>query len=320
MNRQTNDHFRKNSQSNKGLIMTIGTIIIGLLLVILILVIAGNSQEAKKQTQASKSSRATTSVKTSSAKEKTTPIRISNGTASLAAFSDNAVEDPETRTNGGDVTYSQFYYDHGNRRWYWLFSSSKRGQIENAMVSRVVKNGSDYLVYLTSELYQPGTRYHLDVNWLNHTHTMYRVNTAFKNISGNYTIGDAALADYGQTYDASTTVTANDWLKATVVGDNEEMSETRTNGGEVTDSDFSKIDGNWYWTLTGSKQGTIVEAQITSGSISDDTRVAHLNATSLGYPNFHQHFTLSVTMADSGSYYIVQSNFKNGIYGKYRID
>lgn len=307
----------KKPKSNRGLIVTFGIIIVLLLAVLIIVVIGSSPDNSKKaQTRSSSSSESATTAQPKTRQNKTTKSKNSN--YQLADLSQSAVEDPDTRTNGGDITYSQFYLDSTDHHWYWSFSSSKRGQVENARVSHVAKSGSNYTIGLTSERYEPGTPYQLVVQWLNSSHTKYNLRTDFKRINGNYTLGDEAFADYSQVNNTSTTEDVNDWLTGMANGDAEELPGTRTNDGEVTNSEFYHSSGSWYWLLEGTKQGVIAEAQITSGSVSEDGDSAKLNAVSMSYPNYHTRFTINMTMSDNGDWYTLQTGFQS-IYGKYKF-
>lgn len=115
----------------------------------------------------------------------------SNGTNVLTDFTEKATEDADTRT-GGDVTYSQFY-KHGND-WYWKLTSNNRGTVEIGRISKVVADNENYVLSVTSQVYQSGTPYHLTLHWLNQKAHQYNLHTDFKDINGDYTQGAPAVA------------------------------------------------------------------------------------------------------------------------------
>lgn len=116
----------------------------------------------------------------------TTQTTKSNGTNVLQDFTEKATEDSDTRT-GGDTTYSQFYKQ--NNIWYWKLTSNNRGTLEVGKISKVVLDNSDYLISITSQVYQPGTKYQLNLHWLDQKVHKYNLHTDFKSINGNYTLG-----------------------------------------------------------------------------------------------------------------------------------
>lgn len=313
MNSRRNRHPNQSSHSNKGLIITFGTIMILLLVVLIIVMVGMNASNANKPVKTVR----TTTTRTVAKKAPTVKAQP-NALSQLAVFSQNSVEDPSTRTNGGDVTYSQFYLNSKTHRWFWSFSSSKRGQVENARVTHVQRSGRIYQINMVSLRYEPGTHYQVTVEWLNRQHTRYNLHTTFKSINGDYVLGTAAYTDYTQVHNTSTTTDIDDWLEGNVEGIGQELAETVTNNGDVTDSQFYKADGTWYWILDTEKRGDIVEAQITSGTVSSDGNSAQLNAVNIQYPYYHTHFTLNVNMLNSGNEYSAQTGFQT-IYGKYKL-
>ncbi|WP_283680104.1 hypothetical protein [Lentilactobacillus sp. Marseille-Q4993] len=313
-------HTANKPHSKENILIALASVIIVLLVVMIIVVVGGNkrNQASKHKQQAAADSSVV--IKKPTKKEKSTPIQVSNGMDNLAAFTSNGVEDPETRTNGGDITYSRFYYDEPTQKWHWLFNSSKRGEVEDAVVSSVTKQSDAYLVNVTSSVYEPGTKYQLKLSWISNDHLRYNINTAFKNINGNYWIGKDADDDFSQTYNTNTDQSVNDWLSRVVRGSSEEVPKTRTNDGEITYSHFYVVNGNWFWTLRGDKQGLIVSATIVSGQVHGNSGRVTLQCISTSYPNFNKHFDLDVNLSHNLQNYTVQTGFAGGIYGEYEIN
>lgn len=301
------------SNLNKIIISVLAAVILVLLAVIVV------NQSRSKTDDADKTSVESSKASSSSSTKQAT-VQVHHATAGigqLANFSQSAVEDPDTRTNGGDVTYSQFYLDSDNN-WYWSFSSDKRGQIENARATSVKRDSADYVVQLISEKYESGTSYEAKIHWNNSDHTNYNFNTSFKSIDGDYTFGNDALSSYSSANDVSTSTSGNyyDWLKENVDGEAMEIPETRTNGGDVTGSHFEYYAGDWFWDLDSSKRGTVISAQIISGTVSHDGTFVTLTAQNMGYPDYNDEFTITINTAISNGDYNLKTNFQsvNGTY------
>lgn len=306
----------------RGLIIVIslfGLLIIIMLAMILMVEISNHPDKATNQSNTGKSQ---VSQTVHHKREAATRIlRQSNsaaGVSQLAAVSQNAVEDPATRTNNGDITYSQFYMSGSSHHWYWSFSSSKRGQVETAQVIKLTKTGPGFQLAVISRRYQIGTPYTLNLTWLNNSHTKYNLHTNFENINGDYTVGSAAIDDYSQVNDTSTSDDVGSWIQDTLNGVGEELPETRTNGGEKTVSQFYESNGTWYWLLDTQRRGDIVIAQITSGTVSNDQTHAVLNLVNTIYPYYHTHFQLTIDRTNNGNDYTLRTPFQS-IYGKYRL-
>lgn len=325
---------QRTPKPKKTAIIGLSTVIVALLIVVGILVLnnvgkqseqasdttqTSSSHSEKKTTlqvaQSSKSSQSSTDdAATTSSQSQSTAS--SSADSVLADFSQSACEDPNTRTNGGDVTYSQFYYDDDDQSWHWSFSSSKRGQVEDAVVTNVTAGQQNNQVRLTSGKYETGTQYTATLTWLNDDHTKYNFHTSFKSINGDYTIGADAYTDYSQVNDTGSVGDSFDaWLNDNVSGREKELVETRTNGGEVTYSTFEKYGDTWYWTLSSDARGVIAEAVITSGQVTNHGDLAVLTAQSIAYPSYDKKFQLNVNFVDSTTYQVTTA-FES-INGKY---
>lgn len=320
---------QQTSKPKRGLIVGLSAVIVVLVVVIGVLLlntVGAQHQAAKQTTRTNRHSTKYSAMKvTKSSDSKTDDTTTTDANSSstdseqgidslLSDFSQSACEDPATRTNGGDITYSQFYYSNDDANWHWRFWSTKRGQVENATVSSASSEGSDDIVALKSDKYEPGTGYVAHLTWLNDAHTKYNFKTSFKNIDGDYTIGKAAMTDYADVNDIATSSDIKGWLSSNVTGRTSEDASTRTNGGEITYSEFDKIGELWYWTLSSKKRGVIAQALINSGTISGDT--AKIHATSTAQPYLNRNFELTVSLRTGG--YSVDTDFQS-IHGAYNF-
>lgn len=164
----------------------------------------------------------------------------------LASFTTPATEDADTRTND-DTTYSQFYKQ--GKVWYWKLSSNKRGTIEVGKVSNIHKKYKVYLLSMTSERYEPGTEYELNLHWLT-KNKQYNLHTDFKSINGNYTFGTESTPENVNTRNLSRSQ-IRDWIMRNFAKYNS------------ADNENSTSDWQWYYWDFGVNKNNCVTVFVT---------------------------------------------------------
>lgn len=235
----------------------------------------------------------------------------------LSDLTEKAGENASTRTNDNEKTYSQFKQQNGT--WYWWLTSSKRGTIEVGEVRSVAKDGQTAQLKMKSEYYDQGTNYTLAFHWLAGSNTQYNLNTDFKQINGDYTLGDTE-DDVTPAKD----VNLQDVIQSTVGrGMGYEDASTQTNGGDQTTSSFNGMNpsGNgryahWYWDFSSKKRGPIIHAMI--GSVKVDYAG---NPTSFEMSDMEKQkdFTVNVSYDWSSNTYHLWTSYQN-IDGRYTND
>ncbi|GAK47554.1 putative lipoprotein [Secundilactobacillus oryzae JCM 18671] len=146
---------------------------------VVIALILGGCQ-TKTQNKANSSSSDTKVAK----KSKTARPKPSDITSTLNRIKGKFAEDQQTRTNGGELTYSSFYWK--NSAWHWELISEKRGVIADGKVNSISigKAGNpDNLRMVSSS----GENYSLK---LSVTGEFYTIQTTYKDIKGSYVVGD----------------------------------------------------------------------------------------------------------------------------------
>lgn len=289
---------RKQTHSRSWLIVGLTAIIVVLVAVLAFVLGQKSNQTTTKQAgdSADKSAKVATSASSRSTRK---APKTSQLTTTLRQLTQVAGEDTATRTNGGDITYSQFYQSKGT--WYWNLTSSKRGQLEVGKIAGVTQKGSTQRLNVTSQIYHPGTAYVLDFSWLDQSAGRYHLNTSFESINGDYTLGQTETVDQTPNKDIAMLVTLGS-------GVGEESEETRTNGGDITYSSFVQDDnGTWYWYLESSKRGLI-----------ESGKVAHIATDGNGNP---AKLTIEDELGNSGSYTLtIAYKSDDDGEGEYRLD
>lgn len=157
----------------------------GLLVSVMVSAFLGGCTRAQRTThQSAKSSttQSTTKQTRSSATQQETPP-ASAMTTILSKLTNKVPEDQSSRTNGGETTYSQFYYRQ--HAWHWALSSAKRGTIVSSKVGSLQKSAEGtYKLAMTTP---KGTAYTLTLMTLG---TYYTVKTSYQHIAGTYIIQD----------------------------------------------------------------------------------------------------------------------------------
>lgn len=151
-------------------------------LVSLCFMLVGCHEKSSSQTQ---NSQKATSSSTSVKKIKANKPSPSETTSLLNPLQGKFAEDQQTRTNGGEVTYSNIYWKKDT--WHWQLTSNQRNIIVDATIKSmsqstksdpytlemVNKNGDEFSAKLTV------------------TTSFYTIETDYKNIKGTYIVGDA---------------------------------------------------------------------------------------------------------------------------------
>lgn len=176
----TRKHFKSKNKSSRR-----NTIIVIVISVIAVMIAFWGMMSLNKSASNTKKSHNVASSRSASGKKAKTTHKQTSLLSVLPPFTEEATEDPDTRT-GNDTTYSQFYQKAQN--WYWKFSSINRGTIEVGKISNFKQLGKSYILSVSSQLYEPGTHYKLNLHWLT-PNKKYNVHTDFKSINGNYTFG-----------------------------------------------------------------------------------------------------------------------------------
>lgn len=140
---------------------------------------ATNHRNAKSATTKTVSSSQTT---TTAHSDKAATPPTSALTTVLSPLTAKLPEDQSSRTNGGETTYSQFYYHQ--HAWNWQLSSAKRGTIAAGQITGIKSedHGDAQLTLVTKQ----GT-YSLE---LMVSGDYYTVKTSYQHISGTYILGD----------------------------------------------------------------------------------------------------------------------------------
>lgn len=139
---------------------------------------------AKTQDKASIKESSSASVTKTTKKSKVNAPVPSSITTTLDGLKGKFAEDQQTRTNGGELTYSNFYWK--GKAWHWALTSVKRGTIANGKVTAISngKNGNPDSLKLTSST---GDSYSLKLTVVGE---YYTVQTSYKDIKGTYIVGD----------------------------------------------------------------------------------------------------------------------------------
>ncbi len=137
----------------------------------------------------------------STATSKAKPRKVANSTAAssnqqgkaviLSDLSQKAAQESNAG-NGQAPTYSRFYFNNQDQKWYWQLSSPTKGVVENAEVKAATKTQNGYNLQLAADKSNPTSSYQMNIRWLDPKHSSYHLQSSLNNLNANYSLNGSS--------------------------------------------------------------------------------------------------------------------------------